>query len=384
MAKKGPKPVSPVKKAKARDIPAGTQALLYAAAAGRCEFQGCNKSLIEHHLTLLDGNFAQMAHIYAFNEDGPRGRSRGRPKNINKLSNLMLLCGDCHHQIDTQPALFPVATLREYKREHEDRVRLITGLRHDAKTVVLQLKSKIGGDAVEIPLADVSKAVAPRWPKDRQGIVIDLTTIDDKNASFNQLAADEICKRVTRLYEPGMDVDQVRHISLFALASQPLLMLLGSRLSNKIPVDLYQKHRDSKDWVWKTSGPIVEYDERGLRRGSDPSQVALVLSLSGTVDLGKLPAFVDSSFSIIELTLKGQLPNPDFLRRREDLVEFGRVYRLALARIVRDHPTAKEIHVFPAVPAPVAVLCGYELLKKAQPALVAHDCDKSPAALSEF
>ena len=40
---------------KARDIPGGTQALLYAVTAGRCEFRGCNKSLVEHHLTLMQG-----------------------------------------------------------------------------------------------------------------------------------------------------------------------------------------------------------------------------------------------------------------------------------------------------------------------------------------
>jgi hypothetical protein len=48
------------------------------------------------------------------------------------------------------------------------------------------------------------RAVAPRWPKDRQGIVIDLTKIDDTHGGFMKLAADEIRKRVDRLYEPGM------------------------------------------------------------------------------------------------------------------------------------------------------------------------------------
>ncbi len=368
---------------RARGVPASTQALLYAITAGRCEFRGCNKPLFEHQLTLRDGNFAQVAHIYAFSKRGPRGNAPQRPKNVHTLANLVLLCSECHHQIDTEPDDFPVALLKDYKRDHEERIRLVTDLRAEMRTVVLQLKSKVGGDAVEIPLTDVSRAVTPRWPKDRQGVIIDLAKIDDTQPGFTTLAAEEIRRRVERLYEPGMDADQVRHISLFALAPIPLLVHLGTRLSNKIPVDLYQRHRDTKDWAWKVDGSIVEYEERIPRRGSDPSRVALVLSLSGVIDLARLPAAIDDTFTVVELTLKGIAPTPDFLRRREDLVAFGIAYRHVLARIVREHPGAKELHLFPAVPAPVAVACGYELLKKAQPLLVIYDYDRANGGFAE-
>lgn len=361
---------------KARDIPGATQALVYAVTAGRCEFRGCNKSLVEHHLTLKQGNFAQMAHIYAFSEAGPRGKARGRPRNPHELSNLVLLCPECHKQVDSDPTSFPVELLVEYKKEHEERIRLVSELRQDMRTVVLQLKSRIGGDAVEIPLTDVARAVAPRWPI-RHGVIIDLTTIDDNSPKFIDLAASEIEKRVARLYEPGMEVDQVRHISLFALAPIPLLMFLGSRLSNKIPVDVHQRHRDTKDWIWKSGTARAVYGERLVRVGSDPSKVALLLSLSGTIDLARLPVEIDGAFTIIELTLQSAAPNPDFLRHPDDLTAFSTMYRNTMAGIVREHPTAAEIHVFPAVPAPIAVMCGYDLLKKAQPALVVYDYSRA-------
>jgi len=43
---------------------------LFVRAGGRCEFDGCNKYLLAHPLTLTPGNFAQMAHIVAFREQG--------------------------------------------------------------------------------------------------------------------------------------------------------------------------------------------------------------------------------------------------------------------------------------------------------------------------
>jgi SMODS-associated and fused to various effectors sensor domain len=368
---------------KGRGIPCGTQAMLYAVAAGRCEFRGCNKFLLQHHLTLKDGNFAQMAHIYAFSQAGPRGDARKRPDNPHGLANLMLLCPECHKQVDVAPTDFPVDLLKEYKCEHEDRIRHVGALRQDHRTVVLQLKSKIGGEAVEIPLTDVSRSVAPRWPMDRHGIVIDLTKIDDTHDRFTELAAAEIRKKVDRLYEPGMEVDQVRHISLFALAPMPLLMYLGHCLSNKISVELHQRHRDTKDWLWKADGLPVEYDERLLRQGTDPSRVALVLSLSGTIGLARLPANVDATFTVFELTLADRNPNPDFLRRRDDLVAFATIYRRMFSNIEQVCPSATEVHLFPAVPAPVAVACGHEILKKTQPTLIVYDYDKAKGGFTE-
>ncbi len=357
--------------------------MLYALAAGRCEFRGCNRLLLEHHLTLKNGNFAQMAHVYAFSAAGPRGKVAGRPEDPHGLGNIVLLCPECHKQIDSAPQDFPVELLKEYKREHEARIRHVGDLRPDSRTVVLQLKSKIGGEAVEIPLTDVSLAVAPRWPMDRHGVVIDLTKIDDTHGRFIELAAAEIRKTIGRLYEPGMEVDQVRHISLFALAPMPLLVCLGHCLSNKIPVELYQRHRDTKDWVWKTDGVPVEYEDRVLRHGSDPSRVALLLSLSGAIDPVRLPSSIDATFTVVELTLKGQDPNPGFLRRRDDLTAFSGAYQQTLARIVKEHPAAGEIYLFSAVPAPIAVACGHEPLKKAQPTLVVYDYDKANGGFTE-
>ncbi len=98
-----------------------------------------------------------------------------------------------------------------------------------------------------------------------------------------------------------------------------------------------------------------------------------MLSLSGIVDPGSLPEAIDARFSLYEITLEGQVPNTGFLRQRADLDAFRATYREFLARLRRDHPGLRELHVFPAVPAPVAVACGFDLLPKVDPALVVYD-----------
>ena len=156
-------------------------------AGGRCEFDGCNDYLLEHPLTLTPGNFAQMAHIVAFREDGPRGRVTLRPAYINEQINLMLLCPRCHKLIDDNPETYTVPVLQKYKQVHEDRIFHLTGLGPDLKTTIVQLKARIAGQSIAIPVAQVAAAVAPRYPTGARGHLIDLTAINSEGRAFIEL-----------------------------------------------------------------------------------------------------------------------------------------------------------------------------------------------------
>jgi hypothetical protein len=362
-----------------RNVKPATRILLAVAAGGRCEFAGCNEYLFEHPLTLRDGNFSEMAHVVAFSVDGPRGKDGVRPKDVNELRNLMLLCRRDHKHIDDNPADFPRTVLERYKTEHEERIRHVTGLGPDMKTSVVQFKALICGDAVEIPATQIYQAVAPRYPTDKRGCVIDLTGVTTDDDAFTVTATATISAEVHRLYAAGMDVEKTRHISLFALGPIPLLAHLGAQLSNKIAVDLFQRHRDNDEpspWQWRKDGRPARYAVRLVKRGSSRHEVALMLSLSGTIDRAPLAAAL-KNVPMYELKLASDEPNVHFLRQRADLEAFRKAYRKFLSRIVREHPGVQRLHVFPAVPAPVGVALGHDLLPKVHPTLLVYDNDNN-------
>jgi hypothetical protein len=368
---------SAVQRIPSRKIKETTKLILFVRAGGRCEFDGCNEYLLRHPLTLDEGNFGQMAHIVAFKPKGPRGKTGVRPLDINDVDNLMLLCPSCHKLVDEErPQDFTRETLEKYKRDHETRIFTLTATKADRKTTVVQLKSRVAGQTVAIPVADVRQAVSPRYPDDPRGYIIDLTSMRTEDNDFLQVAASTIKTEVQRLYAPGMEVESTRHISLFALAPIPLLIYLGRQLSNKVPVDPYQRHRDTEDWAWKQEGKPVGYKFVQVQKGTGRSKVALVLPLSGPIKIKDLPVEIDSQFSIYEITLMNGTANPTYLRLREDVTKFRRVYQEALRAIASNHRALREIHLFPAVPAPIAVLCGRELLPKVDPALLVYDYDK--------
>lgn len=360
----------------ARNVGRLKELILYVRAGGRCQFDGCNKYLLKNPLTLTQANFGKKGHIVAFKESGPRGRQGERPEDINALSNLMLLCSTCHDEIDKHPEKYPRHVLERFKIAHEKRIELATAAGPDRKTTVVQFKAKIGGKDVAIPAPDVFVAVAPNYPDDEQGLVIDCSQFDDRAPHFLDQAVTEIDKRLQPLLAPRMQGEVPKHLSLFAFGPIPLLIHLGSRLSDKLPVDFFQFHRDTKSWAWKTRGEPVRYIHSRIRQGSDGGNVALILSLSGTIAVGSLPPSIDETFSVYELTLEGQAPHTMFLNTKADLTAFRTAYQRLLGEISARHPALDTTHLFPAVPVPIAVLCGHDLLNKSHPSLTVYDHDK--------
>jgi hypothetical protein len=362
-----------------RDISCPNRILLFTKAGGQCEFDGCRKYLLENPTTHKEGIFAEVAHIVAFSIKGPRANDGVRPDDINDIKNLMLLCPQCHDEIDKDEAGHPRAVLERYKEEHEKLVRHLVSLMPSARTAVAVFTAPIGGHPVSVPFDHVTEAVAPRYPIKREFETCDLSSLDGERESGEFL---KLCMRradafVDRLFRQGEAVEKTGHISLFALAPMSLLVYLGSKLSNKVPCDLFQRHRDNERWIWKEDGDVAEYELRLLQDKGPEAPVALRLSLSGPHDPNHLPPDIRDSATIYEITYTNRAPSTTALRRREDLEQFKLKYQEFIATVLRQHPKAAKIALLPAAPAPVAVLCGRELLPKAHPALDVYDYNKN-------
>lgn len=365
------KPPSPL--FEARNIPLFTKLVLAAASAGHCEFRGCTTHLYRHEVSGLRVNLSENAHIYGFSEAGPRGNEPGRPTNINGADNLMLLCTPCHTTIDTKPSEFPVSLLQEMKHEHEERIRAVAAVGADAATCVIELKSNIAGDFVAIAPEQINAAIAPRYPVRRERVTIDLTKHADSPRAV-ALGCDEIEAEIHRLMKME---GRPHHVSVVGLAPIPLLVFLGATLGDKIAAELFQKHRDTGDWIWKRENPTAEFHAVELTRGTDPHRVAVVYSLSGLVPQSHLPSEIDETYSVYELRLASAEPNVSLLRHREDLTRARAANRELLGRIKARHDGLREIQIFPAVPAPFAIALGMDRHPKVDPALRIYDYNKN-------
>ena len=109
------------------NIPDKEMKTLIALSGGVCAFPGCDKRLVEPGNGHDDAAFlGEMAHIVADSRQGPRGDSPMSDEDRDKHTNLLLLCGDHHKTIDSQPRTYSVSVLRAIKEDHEGRIRRAT------------------------------------------------------------------------------------------------------------------------------------------------------------------------------------------------------------------------------------------------------------------
>lgn len=99
-----------------------TQRRLFAASAGYCQNPRCECELFVD----AEGksvHVAEMAHVFAASERGPRGVGGLTKAARGAFENLVLLCANCHTIVDKAPAAYPDVMILGWKRDHAERLR---------------------------------------------------------------------------------------------------------------------------------------------------------------------------------------------------------------------------------------------------------------------
>jgi len=350
-----------------RGIKDNIKILLFAKSAGRCEI--CNKLVIKDLNTREQFIWGEMAHIYAFSDNGPRANKDINDK--NNVDNLLLACPDCHEKIDKtgQEKYYTAQQLYETKLNHENRILVSTSFGLKRQTKVVKMAININSEVVKADNVDIVQALMKNRlvPCEDMFNEIDFSNIsgrDDKNYWISK--SKDISEWLSHFYS-DLQRKKIEHVSIFGIGPIPLLMFFGSKLNNKIKTTLFQLHKDDGTWKWNSGNPMARY-KLNFKKGNDKDKVALIISLSGTIDRDLLPSNIKSDYYIYELSLVGS-PNYNFLRTEKDLFSFEKSFSTCISDIKNNHPGLKQIDVFPAVPAPVAIICGKSLNKNSDPKL---------------
>lgn len=357
---------------------------LWVLAGGRCEYRGCNAYLLEDDLTSIPLNLADRGHIVgATNAPGsPRGNDPLALDARNTADNLMLLCRGHHRLIDQRVDDHHVRELRRMKREHEERIRLLTGLQDDAATVVVRAIGGIRGAPVEVPRDAVLAAVRadrrfPRYPLALAGedVEIDLRRLpNESNPAYWRAGEAIIAEQAARIRSARTPI---RHMSVFALTRIPLLVALGFHLDDKIPMTVYGRRRDGtgdNGWGFDPRAEPVQFDVNHVAGPANGQRVALVVSVTAPI-ADEVAAAVGLDYAVYELAPRTVAHGRDLLDARVSLDHFANSYHRFLGQTEADHALADVIDLFAAVPVAGAVQLGRGLMRDAQPALRVHDRD---------
>jgi hypothetical protein len=359
-----------------RRIPLDVRCMLWGRAAGRCEFAGCNQAVSWHHETKETVNIAEAAHIIGFSEDGPRGEKELSEELARDISNLMLLCRNCHKPIDANRDQYPVELLRKMKYAHEQRIELVTSIAPERKSVIVLYGANVGEHSSPLTYEKAARAMFPDWyPAERTPIQLGLVNSSflDHSPEFWRTEAQQLRSMVAQRVRPRLANGDIAHLSLFGFAPQPLLMLFGFLLSDIPTAETYQLHREPPDWKWQAGPDGFEFIvERPAGNGGD---AALVLALSATIIDRRVHEVLGEKIAIWRISAPE--PHNDFLKSRSQLSAFREAARRTLDQIKANHGERATIYVFPAVPVSVAVDFGRIVMPKADLPLRIYDENKS-------
>jgi hypothetical protein len=106
---------------------AHTQRMLFAASAGYCQNPRCSRELfIDYPEKRI--HVAEMAHVFAANDDGPRANVALTEDERGAFENLILLCSLCHTIIDKAPEVYSDLVILDWKRTHANKLRSLFGV----------------------------------------------------------------------------------------------------------------------------------------------------------------------------------------------------------------------------------------------------------------
>ena len=331
---------------------------LWARAAGRCEFEGCNRLVFKSPVTQEPVNISEKAHIYSYSKNGPRGWGpfATNTKLLNDMANLMLVCHDCHKTIDLDKKgeRYSGELLIRWKDEHEKRIAIVTGVNPTKKSCVILYGANIADQTSKLQPNAAAEALFPDWyPAEERPVQISMSWEGkDNDPDYWTTEAKNLKDTFNRQIRPLVDGAECSHLSLFALAPISLMILFGTLLTDKVPAQTYQLHREPvQTWNW-LAGP-ANFVFQVNRPTSFVHPPVLVISLSDHIAPSRITAVLGEAVSIWELTI--ERPNNDFLKSKEQLSQFRETVRHLIVDIGKAHGKHTPLSIFPAMPIACAV-----------------------------
>ena len=367
---------SPKKKGGRYNTKHEVKQMVWVKMAGHCEL--CGTDLTHDFRVGTSMQWAEVAHILPASPKGPRGReehSDEQAKNLtNDLSNLMLLCPNCHEKIDRDDEGYPEDDLSGLHESCLARIRLAASQPAEGRAIALIVQSQHFASTNNIPAGELLTAMSSEGLT-AFGSPINVTFREPgsrgRDDIYWQLIKDDIDQKIRgELARRGGNFGDMPALALVGLADIPALIMLGQAIGDRSNRYLFSRSRThGLRWPSKTASP-PDYIFAAAPSGDGP--LALVLSISATIperDIeAALPGARIASFTIPE-------PSYAMVSNRNVINAFRDELQKHLSQL--EASTDQPINLFAAIPAALAIEFGALLTTQHQHHYVIFDRDNS-------
>ena len=346
---------------------------VWARSGGICAFPGCAEILYRDRNLLERANFGDIAHNVGSSPAGPRGDAERSHALSGDPENLLLLCRNHHKLVDDDNGTkYPEQVLMAWKKLHEANVLQAASLKASAQALPIIVRGPIGGQQVTVNPADVVRAMIENSSAPLQvPFPIEVDGDGDRD--------DRLDRWIPHVHQAKSRLNVVRStgvlktspLAIFPLAEMPLLMYVGNLLGDKTPMEIYQYRRYANSWAFEDpSAPPIGFTF------SVPAEIrgtlVLTLGITAPVTRERVAAVFDGQ----EVTLIEIVPSETgiaVVKGPKTIESFRAAVRSCMDQIERVAPRSTEIHVFPAMPAPLAFAFGTCIMPKVSHPFVIYD-----------
>jgi hypothetical protein len=357
-------------------IPEKVKFILWGKAAGRCQYEGCNEKLYLDQTTKAEFNQAYIAHIIADKPGGPRGDDVLSEKLKRDLTNLMLLCDRHHRLVDKEDVDgHPVSRLMNMKSRHEERIRIASDISEDLSTNIILFGARIGEHGTPLTYSEAANAIKPDFlPASDRPIILSMDSAHkDDEDSYWRIQSESLKRNFETELARLKDTSETPHFSVFGLAPQPLLIQLGTLLSDITRVKVYTRLREPETWVHQED--IAPVDFHIIEPADTTGYPVLNISITAKIEDSRIQKAIQGHISIWKLTV----PNPgkDLVRSDMTLMNFRNRVREIFEKIKLAHGEDATLNVFPAMPNSTAIEFGRVWQPKAELPMIIFDQNAS-------
>lgn len=347
--------------AKRKRLNPTTEKILWAMCAGRCE--KCGRLIYQHPLSKAVGNFAQIAHNLPVATNGPRANFKviDSDSDINDVSNLLLLCYDCHREIDEiSPDKYSPDVLKRIKFDFEEFILKATNVERVEPTLVIKYSPNLHNKRLQV--TGVQKALFPeKYIKEEVDLTLCNSTYAVGDTEFWSIEEKNLVRTFNQKVLPAIEnyKDGFINVSVFAIGPIPLLVKLGALLSNKHNIDVYQlKKAPQSTWEWEYANTNTEYVINYIKEVKNPEKVIIMFSISGIIRYEEVKKSISTENSIVVEIRTNQTPFDDFLRNKVQLDKFVKCYQTIKEEMRNKCSKTVRAHMFLSVPVAAAVEIG--------------------------
>jgi hypothetical protein len=333
-----------------RSLRAAENYYLWTVSGGRCSFKGCNKLLILNEDGKLS-NIAEKAHIIG--HKGPRygfaQEYEYTDESLEDVNNLMMMCMDHHKLIDDHPEQYPPDMLFRMKREHEERVLSWGEIKRKSIAIIHKRMAP--------PLRSIEFLETPNK------MLIEAIEMQEEFTDFSSEGWKEAKKHNIALHQQfleSMKQHKEVDVEVFPLSQIPLLIHIGTLISDTVPATVYQYDREKQ--VWVTNAPsdmntsiVSSQVHSQFTSKTDTSKLVVSLSVSALISLKDIEDVVTQPFDLQELKIDD--PGINRILYREDVLTIQRSFKYSIESLIQSG-RYNEIHLFYSGPAGLAVEIG--------------------------